>query len=82
MKKILDLRFVIGVFFTTIGILLFVHYLGSSPGQWNLNKEAGWGSYKSSSINQWCGIIFGLFGIIMILLSFVKDANDELLKDE
>lgn len=66
MNKILDLRFVIGVFFTLIGLLL-VGYSFSS-------------AINSSDVNRWCGIIFAIFGIIMILLSFVKDADDELLQ--
>lgn len=68
MNKILDLRFVIGVFFTIIGILL----LGISF------SDSG----DATVINRWCGIVFAAFGVIMILLSFVKDANDELLKEE
>lgn len=66
MNKILDLRFVIGVFFTLIGLLLMGYSF--------MNAEQG-----GQSINRWCGIIFTIFGIIMILLSFVKDADDELL---
>jgi hypothetical protein len=69
MKKILDLRFVIGVFFTLVGLLL----LGYSF--WEADETG-------RSINRWCSIAFTIFGIIMILLSFVKDANDELLKEE
>ena len=67
MNKILDLRFVIGVFFTLIGILLFAY--GFS------DMEA-----TTQPVNRWCGIIFTVFGIVMILLSFIKDADDELLK--
>lgn len=66
MNKILDLRFVIGVFFTIVGLLL----LGYS---FINDNEA------SSSINLWCGIVFAAFGVLMIILSFVKDANDELI---
>ncbi len=66
MNKILDLRFVIGVFFTIVGLLL----LGYS---FMNDNEA------SSSINLWCGIVFSAFGVLMIILSFVKDANDELI---
>jgi uncharacterized membrane protein HdeD (DUF308 family) len=66
MNKILDLRFVIGVFFALVGILLFGYSFMEDH----------------SAINRWCGIIFAIFGIVMILLSFVKDANDELLDKE
>ena len=81
MNKILDLRFAIGVFFTIIGILLILYYLSSSPGEWNLNKEIGWGHIKGSDspINFWCGTAFAAFGVLMIVLSFTKDANDELI---
>lgn len=68
MNKILDLRFVIGVFFTIIGVML----LGVSFSDQN----------DASSINRWCGAVFAIFGIVMILLSFIKNANDELLKED
>ena len=66
MNKLLDLRFVIGVFFTVLGILL----LGYSFTQENAN---------ASTTNRWCGIVFAVFGIMMIILSFGKDAHDELV---
>ena len=69
MNKILDLRFVIGIFFTLIGILL----LGYS---FMTGNESG------KSTNQWCGVIFICFGVVMIILSFLKDANDEILSEE
>lgn len=68
MKKILDLRFVIGTFFTITGLLLVVYSFS--------NDEA-----QAASVNRWCGIAFSLFGIVMILLSFVKDADDELTEE-
>jgi hypothetical protein len=81
MHKILDLRFVIGVFFTIIGVLLILYYLSGTPGEYNLNKEIGWGHIKGSDspINLWSGIVFAAFGVLMIVLSFIKDANDELI---
>jgi uncharacterized membrane protein YidH (DUF202 family) len=83
MNKILDLRFVIGVFFTIVGLLLLGYsFADHTAGQWDLNKTIGRGYEDHSSINRWCGIIFAIFGIVMILLSFVKDANDELLPEE
>jgi hypothetical protein len=33
-------------------------------------------------VNKWCGTVFTVFGAFMILISFGKDAHDELLKDE
>jgi uncharacterized membrane protein len=65
MNKILDLRFVIGVFFTIVGLLLLVYSFTSS-------------AETSQSINQWCGIVFAAFGVFMMILSFRKDAADEL----
>jgi len=63
MNKILDLRFVIGVFFTIVGLLLLGYSLMSS-------------GESSRSINQWCGIVFAAFGVVMIVLSFRKNAGD------
>jgi len=37
---------------------------------------------QAKDINQWCGISFSVFGLIMILLSFQKNAHDELLEEE
>lgn len=67
MDKLLDLRFVIGLFFVILSILLLLHSFISS------DISAG-----QQAINRWCGIVFGFFGILMIVLSFKKDAHDEL----
>jgi len=69
MDKLLDLRFVIGAFFTIVGILL----LGYSFTNENFNVQ---------ETNRWCGIIFLAFGVIMIILSLRKNAHDELLEEE
>lgn len=69
MHKLLDLRFIIGLFFTIIGILLLLHSFIS-------------GGAEAQSINRWSSIIFIIFGIGMILLSFGKDAKDELLEND
>ncbi len=67
MNKLLDLRFVIGSFFSLVGLLILIYsFISSSDG---------------SEVNRWCGIVFVLFGIFMIVLSLQKDAGDELLKD-
>jgi hypothetical protein len=68
MNKILDLRFVIGAFFTIVGLLLIGYAITSSEG-------------AAQSVNRWCGITFTIFGISMIILSFVKDADDEILEE-
>jgi hypothetical protein len=60
MKKLYDLRFVIGIFFLVIGVLLLL-YSFLSKAEVNLQ-----------SINRYCGIAFTLFGIIMLLISSKK----------
>ena len=64
MNKLIDLRFVIGAFFAIIGLLLLIFGLVSEG--------------TAASINTWCGIIFMIFGSFMLLLSFRKDAKDDL----
>lgn len=68
MNKLLDLRFVIGVFFAILGVLLIIYSFSRAGG--------------AETTNRWCGTIFLLFGIVMIALSYRKDANDELLPEE
>ena len=68
MKKLLDLRFVIGVFFTLIGFLLLAYHFMSAEG-------------TTSAVNLWAGVVFAVFGLLMILLSIRKDARDELLEE-
>ena len=67
MNKLFDLRFVIGSFFTIVGLLLLVYMLLASEG--------------GQAVNGWCGGIFLAFGLLMIWLSFQKDAGDELLEE-
>lgn len=69
MNKLFDLRFVIGAFFTLVGILLLLYGFLSQ----NQSVQA---------VNKWCGSVFTVFGILMIFLSFGKDAHDELLEKE
>ena len=65
MNRIFDLRFVIGIFFLVTGILLLVHsFLATS-------------SADVQTINRWCGIVFSVFGVLMILLSLKKEAGEE-----
>jgi len=68
MNKLIDLRFVIGSFFTIVGILLLVYSFFSAE--------------AAHSVNMWCGIIFIVFGVFMILLSLQKNAHDELLEEK
>jgi uncharacterized membrane protein len=66
MKKLLDLRFVIGMFFTIVGLLLAIyHFTGTVNAALN------------TSVNIWCGLLFMLFGISMITLSYVQKLTDE-----
>ena len=71
LNKLFDLRFVIGSFFLLVGILLLAHSLISSDTTLNMQ-----------TVNRWCGIVFICFGVIMIVLSLQKDADDELLEEE
>ena len=65
MNSLLDLRFVIGAFFTIIGLMVFAYGFT--------------GEETAGSINQGCGILFLVFGVFMVLLSFKKDASDKVL---
>ncbi len=57
MKNVLDLRFVIGLFFALVGIFLFITSFTSHP-------EGG----KTETVNFWCGIVYVTFGIFMLIL--------------
>lgn len=57
MKKVLDLRLIIGLFFLLTGIFLFItSFVGTAPGD------------KSEAVNRWCGIVYIIFSIIMLVL--------------
>ena len=71
LNKLFDLRFVIGSFFLLVGILLVAYSFLS--GDTDLNMH---------TVNRWCGIFFIVFGVLMIVLSLQKDADDELLEEE
>lgn len=66
MKKLLDLRFVIGAFFTVVGSLLVIYHF--------VNVQA---VVSSTMINIWCGSLFILFGIGMITLSYVQKIDED-----
>ena len=67
MNKLLDLRFVIGAFFLIVGlILLFYSFVSERIGTY---------------VNRWCGILFLVFGVLMIVVSLRKEAHDELLEE-
>lgn len=57
MKKLLDLRFIIGFFFLLVGLCLFA-------GSFMMRPDLG----KSESVNRWCGLLYVLFAAIMLVL--------------
>ncbi|MFL5808128.1 MAG: hypothetical protein ACJ749_01325 [Flavisolibacter sp.] len=77
MNKLFDLRFVIGSFFTVVGLLLLI-YSFVATGSANETATIG----NATEINRWCSIAFIIFGVIMIILSLRKDAHDEIIKNE
>jgi uncharacterized membrane protein len=65
MKKLLDLRFVIGVFFAVVGLLLFIYHFAGTVN-----------AVLNTSVNIVCSIFFTLFGISMIVLSYLQKIDD------
>jgi len=65
MNKFFDLRFVIGIFFLAVGILLLI-YSFTNP------------TIEHATVNRWCGIAFMVFALTMIALAFGKNPKDEL----
>jgi len=59
MNRWLDLRLIIGLFFSVIGVLLIIHCIG----------QAGRGQ---ATVNGWCGAGFLVFGGLMIGASLWK----------
>jgi len=57
MNKLFDLRFVIGLFFTVVGLLLVGYHFFASAN-------------TTQAVNLWCGIVFSCFGIFMVILSY------------
>ncbi len=61
MKRLLDLRFVIGLFFLLVGLLLLIY---------------GFASPSPTVINKWCGSIFIVFSLLMFLFYFTTDDEE------
>ncbi len=62
MNKLFDLRFVIGLFFAVIGILLLIYTVLAGE--------------KKENINIVGGLLFTVFGLVMIFLSNKKEEPD------
>jgi drug/metabolite transporter (DMT)-like permease len=60
MNKLFDLRFVIGAFFTVCGLMLLVYSFGA----------------EGAPVNRWCGIVFMIFGLLMIALSYSSPVDE------
>ena len=69
MNKLFDLRFVIGLFFTIIGAVIFIYSFIATV------------DADRQGVNRSASVAFLIFGILMIILSLRKDANDELLEE-
>jgi uncharacterized membrane protein HdeD (DUF308 family) len=65
MNRLFDLRFVIGAFFTIAGLLLLLYSFITH-------------SNEPQNVNRWCGGIFLVFGLIMILFSLSSKEVAEL----
>ena len=65
MNRLFDLRFVIGAFFSVAGILLLVYSF--------LTHAA-----EPQDVNRWCGGIFLVFGILMIIFSLGSSQSADL----
>lgn len=65
MNKFFDLRFVIGIFFLIIGILLLIHSL-TNPTEMH------------AAVNRWSSVAYLAFAITMLLLSIDRKPKDRL----
>jgi putative Mn2+ efflux pump MntP len=69
LNKLFDLRFVIGSFFSIVGVLLLIYsFFIESP--------------NAKNVNRWCGGLFLIFGMVMIILSLRKETGDDLPVEE
>ena len=66
MNKFFDLRFVIGVFFLAVGILLLIY---------SFTNE----TVSHAAVNRWSSITFIVFAVIMMLLAFDKKTPEDKL---
>ena len=68
MNRLIDLRFVIGLFFFIIGLILLGYSFITSV-------------VDAVAINRWCGLVFIVFGGCMLILSYRKDESDDVLSE-
>ena len=64
-NKLLDLRFVIGLFFMVVGALLSGYSFISASTEETVER-----------LNRWCGIVFILFGIFMNVMVWLQPLKD------
>lgn len=65
MNKFFDLRFVIGIFFLAVGIILLIYSFFNE-------------GVAHAAVNRWSSIFFIVFAVVMIILSFDKKPEDKL----
>lgn len=65
MNKFFDLRFVIGVFFLVVGIMLLIYSFFNE-------------GVAHAAVNMWSAIFFIIFAVFMIIISFGKKPEDKL----
>ena len=63
MNKLTDLRFIIGSFFSIVGLILIVT-------SFIINADAG------SRIDLWTGLVMGIFGLLMLGTSFMGEVDE------
>lgn len=70
-KDILDLRFIIGLFFGVTGIILIIGSLILTTGV-----------EKSEETNFWSGVVYVIFGLFMVILWTVGNKKKEISKED
>ena len=66
MKKLFDLRFVIGLFFLSMGVILIgYHFLTDTN------------MLMHPTVNKWSGLVYLFFGLVMVQLSRSNPHSDE-----
>ena len=63
MKKLTDLRFIIGIFFSLSGLILLLTYFVAAEG-------------NHPKLNLYAGGVMLIFGLVMLLLFYKGDAEN------